>query len=428
MINAVLTSLFLFLSLHVGFAQCATSLSLAETHWKDGKFGDAINELLAARLCNDAQIAQTANARILAYSREMEQAKEKLAKTSRELKTANDALEKQKTAADTLARQAQRAAASALQSEQKAAQANRNFYNGLVILFDYISVTGHTGNFTGWAADQRHTDSLREVLVLMIDNSPAIREQGPGAPARWKSILAGMQPEHLAQLFAILGSEASDQHDDASTVDPAVWTEAGAYLNNREPRRALNKLLPLEPSDKSLQLYENIVLCYRRLNMLDSAEYFARKMLQLRPNASRSLLSMRAVKATQKDFRAAEYYARRVLDAKNAENEPLQVNDYANHAYYLLFTGDYAGALQEAEAAYALEPRDWVLVNRAHALLFLYRQDEAFQVYETLKEKSNDAPSGSGVLKKVILADLDEMQAAGLTHPAWPKLREQMTR
>ncbi|MCB0534464.1 MAG: hypothetical protein KDD14_19845, partial [Saprospiraceae bacterium] len=236
MLKPVLTGLLLLLSFYKGMAQCATSLNLAEAHWKNGKFGDAINELLAARLCSDRLIAQTANDRILAYSREMERIKENLAKTSRDLSNANEALGKQKTASDTLARRAERAAVSALEAEQKAAQAYRNFYNGLVILFDYVSVTGHTGNFTEWAADQHHTDSLREVLALMIDNSPAIRAQGLQQAERWKTTLADMHPEHMAQLFAILGSEASDHLAAASTVDPAVWTEVSAYLNSREPR------------------------------------------------------------------------------------------------------------------------------------------------------------------------------------------------
>jgi tetratricopeptide (TPR) repeat protein len=90
-------------------------------------------------------------------------------------------------------------------------------------------------------------------------------------------------------------------------------------------------------------------------------------------------------------------------------------NALINAAWQALFTGDFAKALAASERAIALMPDDLSPeTNRAHALLFLGRGDEAKALYLAYKGKTT---SDNQAWEQIIAFDFAEFRKAGRTHP-----------
>jgi len=93
-------------------------------------------------------------------------------------------------------------------------------------------------------------------------------------------------------------------------------------------------------------------------------------------------------------------------------------------SWYQLHTKDFSGALASTEEALKIASASIVLdTNRAHALLFLGRTQEAEEVYRKhLGEKT-----GLGPWEKIILDDLKILEQDGLSHPGFSRIREMMS-
>jgi tetratricopeptide (TPR) repeat protein len=90
-------------------------------------------------------------------------------------------------------------------------------------------------------------------------------------------------------------------------------------------------------------------------------------------------------------------------------------NALLNAAWQALFTGDFAKALAASERAVALMPDDLSFeTNRAHALLFLSRGDEAKALYLAYKGRTM---SDNQSWERIIALDFAEFRKAGLFHP-----------
>jgi len=98
-------------------------------------------------------------------------------------------------------------------------------------------------------------------------------------------------------------------------------------------------------------------------------------------------------------------------------------DDLLGLAWYQLHTKDFSGALASSEEGLKLDPAKIVLdTNRAHALLFLGRTQEAEDVYRKhLGEKTSQGP-----WEKVILDDLKVLEEDGLSYPGFARIREMM--
>jgi tetratricopeptide (TPR) repeat protein len=106
--------------------------------------------------------------------------------------------------------------------------------------------------------------------------------------------------------------------------------------------------------------------------------------------------------------------------AKNDSNkwhDDLQViiEEVGGLSYSFLPARDFAQALAASDLAISLAPNmTWVYSNRAHALMFLGRVEEARSVY--LKHRGEIAVDDK-VWETVILEDFGNFRKAGLTHP-----------
>ena len=82
-------------------------------------------------------------------------------------------------------------------------------------------------------------------------------------------------------------------------------------------------------------------------------------------------------------------------------------------SYYLVLMRDYKGALEAASEVLAVSPElEWVNVNKAHALMFLGRTEDARQLYFAQKGTSTD-----NSWKQPIRADFAELRSFGLDAP-----------
>jgi tetratricopeptide (TPR) repeat protein len=92
-------------------------------------------------------------------------------------------------------------------------------------------------------------------------------------------------------------------------------------------------------------------------------------------------------------------------------------------AYKLVLVREFATALEVADQAIALAPNKiWIYGNRAHALMFLGRADEARALY--LQYRGEQKVQGEKSWEAVTLEDFAEMRAAGLMHPLMDEIEK----
>ena len=105
------------------------------------------------------------------------------------------------------------------------------------------------------------------------------------------------------------------------------------------------------------------------------------------------------------------------LDPSNAQwrnDLRLMIGRLGGLAYQLVLAGDFTNALDAADQAVSLAADElWQVTNRAHALMFLGRVDEARALY--LKHRGPKA-QGERSWEAVVLKDFTELRAAKLTH------------
>jgi tetratricopeptide (TPR) repeat protein len=95
-------------------------------------------------------------------------------------------------------------------------------------------------------------------------------------------------------------------------------------------------------------------------------------------------------------------------------------------AYNFLFTHDFAKALAAADEAISLAPDKIVFyTNRAHALMFLGREDEARALY--LQYRGTQNVLGEKSWETCILEDFANLRKAGLTNPLMDEIEKQFT-
>jgi predicted Zn-dependent protease len=92
--------------------------------------------------------------------------------------------------------------------------------------------------------------------------------------------------------------------------------------------------------------------------------------------------------------------------------------------WYALFAGEYEIAFTAAERAHRLLPDNLLIeTNRAHALMFLGRQEEAEALYLAYKGK----PVADGVSWESSVADdFTKFRKAGLTHPMMADIEKEL--
>jgi hypothetical protein len=91
-----------------------------------------------------------------------------------------------------------------------------------------------------------------------------------------------------------------------------------------------------------------------------------------------------------------------------------------NVAHYALFARRPDKALKSSEKAVALAPNlTWLAINRAHALMFLGRREEALAAY---REHNGESLHNRGDWGALVVRDFRDFRAHGLDHPMIPEI------
>jgi tetratricopeptide (TPR) repeat protein len=135
-----------------------------------------------------------------------------------------------------------------------------------------------------------------------------------------------------------------------------------------------------------------------------------------------------ALQAYRKDLAIAERLAK--ADPSNAgwqRDLQTSIGKIGNLAYNFVLARQFDIALEAADQAIALAPEEtWLYTIRAHALMFLYRVDEARALY--LKYRGATNVSGDESWEVVILEDFAELRKAGLSHPLMDEIESKFTK
>jgi tetratricopeptide (TPR) repeat protein len=95
-------------------------------------------------------------------------------------------------------------------------------------------------------------------------------------------------------------------------------------------------------------------------------------------------------------------------------------------AYRLLLGREFVAALEAADEAIAVTPDQiWLYTNRAHALMFLGRTEEARALY--LRYRGEKNVDGQNTWEAVVLDDFAELRKAGLASPLMDEIEKQFT-
>jgi len=95
-------------------------------------------------------------------------------------------------------------------------------------------------------------------------------------------------------------------------------------------------------------------------------------------------------------------------------------------AWYALLASEFPKALMVADRSHALFPDDLPIEsNRAHALMFLGREDASRALYLAHKGKRISGPGGQ-LWESVILEDFAVFRKAGLTHPMMADIEKEL--
>jgi PQQ-dependent catabolism-associated CXXCW motif protein len=129
------------------------------------------------------------------------------------------------------------------------------------------------------------------------------------------------------------------------------------------------------------------------------------------------------------DYEMSVAIAKSVLaTASTKADAARELEGYASKAgglaYNFLLKNDFAKALRAADESVGLAPElIWLYINRAHALMFLGRLDEARALYLQYRGRP-DVQNGKS-WDAVVLTDFAEMRQAGLMHPLMGEIEKQ---
>ena len=128
-------------------------------------------------------------------------------------------------------------------------------------------------------------------------------------------------------------------------------------------------------------------------------------------------------------FALQRTFVARVEVAETAEDGrpgPKTADALGNLAWYALTARDFPGALAASERARALAVgQTWIETNRAHALVFLGRLEEARQIYRAHRG-ARLASETSRTWEDMLADDFEELRKRGLTHAAFDEIATEL--
>jgi PQQ-dependent catabolism-associated CXXCW motif protein len=261
---------------------------------------------------------------------------------------------------------------------------------------------------------------------------------------------AAINPK-LRWALAVSLSEAGETMLDLSPsyLDSAIEAEQIA-------RDALRRLMTLMPDNldylADLALSDiRLASAFEKAKKLDMAAEAYRdvasveeRVAKLAERQSNSAISQREISGTDMQigeaysqhrkfpesiaaYRDAAKVAKAVLqkhstDAQLQDNLRISTENIGALAYGLVLAKDYDGALEAVDFAISLSPDTvWMQMNRAHALMFLDKVNEAREIYLQFRGRKIQ---GDRLWEDDLKNDFAELRKQGLTHPLMDEIEK----
>jgi tetratricopeptide (TPR) repeat protein len=211
---------------------------------------------------------------------------------------------------------------------------------------------------------------------------------------------------------------------------------AGALASYKDSLAIHDRLAKSDPANAGWQY--DLALAYRRLaeNGVDPKGNWTKVVAILYALDARGRLAP----ANKQQLAIATFKAGDYAKAVTIENELVDAAEKADIkttggpaaetaralgglAWYELFARQFEGALAASVRALSLAPTEvWLATNRAHAFMFLGREEEARAAY---LQHRGERPhkNDNKTWEEVVLEDFIEFEKRGLTHPQMAEIR-----
>jgi WD40 repeat protein len=203
------------------------------------------------------------------------------------------------------------------------------------------------------------------------------------------------------------------------SVTPPLWCITGAGL---EAETNPEKWRPVWPYQSAGWSYWLAAKQRGEMLPIPEEEFIVRNKLRRLISASDKLFAM-------KDYVKAEGLQEEIVE-ETRKNEVAQTGKPGGEtasallgaSWFQLFAGHFEQALKSSVQAMELEPGAVInATNRAHALMFLGRIEEARALY--IKYRGQRTAEGRGLWEEDIIKDFAELEKAGFTHPLMAEIR-----
>ena len=173
----------------------------------------------------------------------------------------------------------------------------------------------------------------------------------------------------------------------------------------------------MENDSTNYDAIANVGLCYRLLDRYNEAEAYIERYLEKIPNNKRALSQLTTLYYETKRYDKA-YHT--VIDLCSIDST--NYKNWFNLSWYALFANKPQVAIQTAQKTLALDSsKVGVETNLALGYLLNNQYPQAEAIYLKLKGKS--FPGDKRLCKDVFLKDIAALEAAGITHPDFERVR-----
>jgi tetratricopeptide (TPR) repeat protein len=211
----------------------------------------------------------------------------------------------------------------------------------------------------------------------------------------------------------------------ASDRGNTEWQQNLSFSKNRVG----NVLRAQGMLDDALQSYRDSLAIFQRLAAFDPSNTDWRSGLSIAYFNIGEVLKVKGeLDAALKSYRDSLAIFQRLADSDRS-NTPWQnclqcsIGSMGDLAFDLVLARDFTRALEASDLAISIAPDEiWLHTNRAHALMFLARVDEARALYLQYRGEKNVMEDKSW--DTVVLGDFAELRKAGLTHPLMDEIEK----
>ena len=329
-------------------------------------------------------------------------------------------------------------------------------------------------------AGRNENEKAESLLIDFVTNNPDTVRDGPEAFRKDESLFVDFlkrNPSNEPALFALVGIYwDAREYDKEETLllgflkqnpdsVPALEYLVGFYESTQENDKAESLLLGfMKQHPDSVPAFNSLLDFYRVGGQIDKEKGLLADFLKRNPGDEDALENLLDLYADDKEYQKAQTVLTDILkqdpsnrtalrnlgltffnenlwaDAVSAQQKwvsylqsetgddpyrkDILVSAYAGLSWFQLFTRDFTGALASANAGAKLDSANLLIAaDRANALLFLGRAQEADSIYLANRGKSmgGDPPI---TWQDDILGYFDLLEKAGITNPEIPRLRK----